>query len=61
MDTTDKIGRLTQPRKFSNMFRFIDDLTPINDGSEFEKVYHKIYFPELELKLECSICLELLA
>ena len=29
---------LIQARKFSNMFRFIDDLTVINDGSEFEKV-----------------------
>ena len=32
------------------MFRYIDDLTVIDDDGEFEKVYHEIYPPELELK-----------
>jgi hypothetical protein len=39
-------------RKFGNTFRFIDDLIAINDGGEFEKSYHEIYPPELELKKE---------
>ena len=34
------------------MFQFIDDLAVINDGGVFEKVYHKIYPLELELKHE---------
>ena len=34
MDTKDK-AYLIQAMKFSNMFRFIDDLTGINDGDEF--------------------------
>ena len=32
------------------MFRYIDDLTVIDDGGEFEKVCHEMYPPELELK-----------
>ena len=34
-----KAKDLYQARKFSYMFRFIDDLAIINDGWEFEKVY----------------------
>ena len=34
---------LTQARKFSNMFRFIDGLAVINDGGEFEKMYYEIW------------------
>ena len=30
-------------QKFGNFFRFIDALTAINDGGEFEKALHKIY------------------
>ena len=33
---------LTQARKFSNMFRFIDGLAAINDGGEFEKMCYEI-------------------
>ena len=43
---------LIQARKFTKMFQFIDDLAVINDGGVFEKVYHKIYPLELELKHE---------
>ena len=32
------------------MFLFIEDLTDISRGREFEKVYHEIYHPGLELK-----------
>ena len=39
-------------RKFSNTFRFIDDLVAINDGNEFLKCFQEIYPPELELKKE---------
>ena len=43
------IGRA---RRFANTFRFIDDLTALNDGGEFEKSFKEIYPPELELKKE---------
>lgn len=36
------------------MVRFIDDLTAINDGGEFEKIYREMYPPELQLKRENS-------
>ena len=36
-----KLKHLTQARKFIIMFQFIDDLYVINDGGEFEKVYHE--------------------
>ena len=39
-------------RKFSNVFRFIDDLIAINDGHEFLNSYHEIYPQELVLKKE---------
>ena len=39
-------------RKFDNIFRFIDDLIPINDGNEFENHYNEIYPPELILQKE---------
>ena len=39
-------------RKFSNTFRFIDDLCAINDDGLFERHHHEIYPPELELKKE---------
>ena len=38
--------------KFSNMFRFIDELATINGGGEFEKVYQKLYATKIELKRE---------
>ena len=40
------------PRKFGNIFRFIDDLIAINDGNEFENHYNEIYPSELILKKE---------
>lgn len=40
---------LIQARKSSNMFRFKDDLTAINDGSEF------VSPPKLEQKHENSL------
>ena len=43
---------LTKARRFGNTFRFIDDLTAINDGGEFERCFPNIYPPELELKKE---------
>ena len=39
-------------RKFSNTFRFIDDLNAINDSGKFEEHFKEIYPPELELKKE---------
>ena len=38
------------PRKFGNIFRFIDDLIAINDGNKFENHYNEIYPSELILK-----------
>ena len=43
---------LIQARKFCDNFQFIDNLTAIIGGGEFEKIYHEIYPPELELKHE---------
>ena len=34
------------------MFRFIHDLAGINNSRRFEKLYHEICYPELELELE---------
>ena len=39
-------------RTFGNIFRFIDDLIKINDGSKFENHYHEIYPTEVILKKE---------
>ena len=47
-----KKTNLITARKFSNTFRFIDDLNAMNDGGEFEKHFLEIYPPELELKKE---------
>ena len=43
---------LRRARRFSNTFRFIDDLNAINDSGEFERSYLDIYPPELELGRE---------
>ena len=47
-----KIRDILAAPKFSNIFHSINDLTVINNSSEFEKALHKIYHPELELKKE---------
>ena len=39
-------------RKFSNIFRLIDDLIAVNDGSEFENQYNEIFPTKLILKKE---------
>ena len=43
---------LQKARKFSNTFRFIDDLLTINDDEVFRNSFHEIYQPELQLNLE---------
>lgn len=43
------IGRA---RHFGNIFRFINDLTVLNDCSELRRSFQKICLPELELKKE---------
>ena len=43
------IGRA---RHFGNIFRFINDLTVLNDCSQLGRSFQKIYLPELELKKE---------
>ena len=39
-------------RKFGNIFRFIGDVTAINDRNKFENHYNEIYPPRLILKKE---------
>ena len=43
---------LIKTRKLCNIFRFIDDLTSIYDGGEFESNYYNIYPKELQLGKE---------
>ena len=43
---------LLRARKLGNIFRFIDDLSAINDNGEFEKNFREIYPEELELGKE---------
>ena len=38
--------------KYGNVFRFIDDLSAVNDSNEFELHHHKIYPEELQLNKE---------
>ena len=38
--------------KFRHVFRFIDDLSALNDEGEFSKSFHEIYPKEMELKQE---------
>ena len=40
----------SKAKKFSHVFRFIDDLLAINDGEQFLNNFLDIYPPELELK-----------
>ena len=37
-------------RRFGHIFRFVDNLTAMNDGVELDKALHKIYRPKLESK-----------
>lgn len=50
-----KKQNLRLARRFSNTFRYIDDLCAINDNGEFERTFRNIYPRELELKKENSI------
>lgn len=43
---------LHRARKFSLIFRFIDDLLTINDDGEFARSFREIYPPELQLNKE---------
>ena len=43
---------LQKARKYGNVFRFIDDLSAVNNGDEFATNYKNIYPPELELTRE---------
>ena len=42
-----KINDLIKTRKLCNIFRFIEDLTSIYDGGEFESHYYNIYLNEV--------------
>ena len=47
-----KVSNIAKARRFSYIYRFIDDLNSINDYGEFERCYREIYPPELELGKE---------
>ena len=47
-----KSSNIALARKFSNMFRFIDDFLVVNDDVEFSKFIKNIYLPELKLTKE---------
>ena len=49
-----KKDSIQRARRYSNTFRFIDDLLTINDRDEFSRSFKEIYPPELELNLEHS-------
>ena len=49
-----KKSDVQKARRFSNTFRFIDDLLTINGANFFLENYDKIYPPELQLNLESS-------
>ena len=49
-----KKENLQKARRFSNTFRFIDDLLTINDDNLFLENFKEIYPPELQLNLESS-------
>lgn len=46
---------IRRARRFANTFRFIDDLSALNDGGEFERCFKEIYPIELELGRENEI------
>ena len=39
-------------KSLNHTFRYIDDITPLNDKGNFEKYFSQIYPPELELNRE---------
>ena len=43
MGTQSLKSGLKQARRLANVYRFVDDLAAINDGSEFERTYKEIY------------------
>ena len=47
-----KKNDLIRARRLCNIFRFIDDLSVINDAEEFENNFKHIYPKELELTKE---------
>ena len=49
-----KKDSIQRARRYSNTFKFIDDLLTINDRDEFSRSFKEIYPPELELNLEHS-------
>jgi len=49
-----KKENLQKARRFSNTFRFIDDLLTINDNNLFKENFKDIYPPELQLNLEST-------
>ena len=51
---TTPLFNIQKARKFSNTFRFIDDLLTVNDDDLFLNNYSAICPPELELNLEAS-------
>lgn len=46
---------IRRAKRFSNTFRFINDLKVLNDDGDFERSFRKIYSPELELQKESDL------
>ena len=51
----EKITDIRRAWRFENTFRFIDNLTVLNDGGEFERSYNEIDPPELQRKKKKDI------
>ena len=45
-----KKNDIWQARRFSKVFRFIDELNALNNSGEFEQSFKETYLPELILK-----------
>ena len=50
--TNLKKANLSQEKNLRPVFRFIDDLSALNDNDEFMRFRKDIHPPELELKVE---------
>lgn len=46
---------IRRARRFSNTFRFVNDLKVLSDDGDFERSFKKINSPELELQKESDL------
>lgn len=50
MDQKAKRSDIRRASRFANLFRFNDDLTLLNNNTEFEESFKKIFPPRFVLK-----------